>query len=51
MNEALKEMDKQAILILNSMNKLKTLFQVFLYFEDKAYIKSSDVYDENKIQS
>ena len=44
-------MDKQAILISNSMNKLKKLFQVFSCYEDKAYIKSSNVYDENKIQA
>lgn len=40
MNEALEEMDKQEILTSNSMNKLKTLFQVFLCFKDKTYIKS-----------
>ena len=50
MNEALEEMDKQAILISNSMNKLKNLFQDFSCLKDKAYINSSNFYDDNKIQ-
>ena len=51
MNEVLKEMDTQEILILNYMNKFKTLFQVFSCFEDKAYINFWNVYDDTKIQA
>ena len=43
MNETLKEMDKKAILISNSM-KLKKL-------KDKVYINSWHVYDDTKIQA
>ena len=51
MNEALEETYKQEILIPNSMNKLKTLFQVFLYCEDKEYINFWHAYDDTKIQA
>ena len=52
MNEALEEMDKQEILISDSINKIIFLFQIFSCFEDKVYnIKPSNVYDDNRIQA